>query len=173
MARVREQDEDAFETLVYRHEDKVFRLAVRIVGNVEEARDIAQDVFIGIWDNPRAWKAKAEFTTWLYRVTFNRSLNRRRALKLKSMLSLSSTTLESEPAAPPAGDPDQVVLKNEETQRFSGELNRLPHRQRAALHLRYREELSVAEVAKSLGVSHKSAESLIFRGKQALRKRLK
>ena len=171
MQRVVGRDETAFGILVRRHEDAVFRLVSRILrNNPEEARDVAQDIFFYLWENPRSWKPKAQFSTWLYRVTTNRALNRRRALKVKSFFSLSDFEDDQMPATDE--DPSQSLEVTEEGIRFEKEFNALPPRQRAALHLRYRENLSVGEVAESLGVSVKSAESLLFRGRQRLRERL-
>jgi len=173
MQRIADGDETAFEIIMRRHEDKVFRLAIRILGgNIEEARDVSQEVFIRLWENPRAWKPTALFTTWLYRVTTNRALNRRRAMKLKSFFSLSEMKDEELPTASEADSPVQTSEKNEDMNRFEIEFNRLPPRQRSALHLRYREEMPVVEVADALGVSVKSAESLLFRAKKTLREKL-
>ncbi|MDP8237933.1 MAG: sigma-70 family RNA polymerase sigma factor [Candidatus Hatepunaea meridiana] len=170
MLQVVDGDEKAFEALVQRHEDTVFRLATRILnGNVEEARDVAQDVFIQIWENPRAWKPNALFTTWLYRVTMNRSLNRRRMLKLKSFFSISDIKDEDAILTSKNDTPDKQLEEGENQLQLEREFNRLPARQRVALHLRYREELPVNDVAEAMGVSVKSAESLIFRGKRTLR----
>jgi len=206
MARVRQHDETAFETLVRRHEDRVFALAFRVLQDKEEARDVAQEVFIGIWENPKAWKPEfhpplllkggrkrgvvgqdplrkgklvgqdsvpARFTTWLYRITMNRALNRRRMLKVKAFLRLSDYDPDDLPIPDPSPTPDEQLDDAERQRVFERAFQRLPPRQRAALHLRYREELPVAEVARALGVSVKSAESLIFRGKAALRERMK
>jgi len=173
MLRVIDRDEEGFEILMRRHEDSVFRLAVRILeGNTDEARDVAQEVFIRLWENPHAWKPTALFTTWLYRVTMNRALNRRRMLKLKSIFSLSDVKslgfAQSDNNAP-----DRQLLQDEAQVRFEYEFNRLPPRQRAALHLRYRENLPVAEVAAAMSVSLKSVESLLSRAKETLRARLR
>jgi RNA polymerase sigma-70 factor (ECF subfamily) len=177
MLGVGEGDESAFETLIRRHEDRVFHLAYRIVGHRDEARDIAQDVFFAIWENPRAWKPTHLFTTWLYRVTVNRALNRRRVMKFKSYLSLSRSggddddndDVEME-VADESPDPEQLAIHRDEVGRLNRAFQQLPPRQRAALHLRYREGLPVKDVAQALGVSVKSAESLIFRGKRSVAK---
>jgi RNA polymerase sigma-70 factor (ECF subfamily) len=172
MQRVVDRDETAFEILLRRHEDAVFRLATRILaGNVDEGRDVTQELFISLWENPRAWKPKALFTTWLYRVTTNRALNRRRAIRLKSVFSLSNPEMDE----PEADDdlPDVELEKDESRRRFEANFNRLPPKQRAALHLRYSEELPVAELAKALGMSVKAVESLLYRAKQALRNSMK
>jgi RNA polymerase sigma-70 factor (ECF subfamily) len=161
-------NEVAFETLLRRHEDSVFRLANRILnGNQEEARDVTQEVFIHLWEKPRAWKETALFTTWLYRVTTNRALNKLRSIKLKSFFSLTDYTSDSFPSSDET--PDQRVERKEDKGDFEEKFNRLPARQKAALHLRYREDMSTAEVAEALGVSLKSVESLLFRGKKTLK----
>ena len=170
--RVGRQDETAFESVLRRHEDKVYRLAFRLLHNREEARDVAQEVFIRIWENPHAWRPKHKFTTWLYRVTTNRALNRLRTLKLKSFFSLSSETTPGIEVVQSGDDPAAESIQREQARVFEHEFNNLPARQRAALHLKYIENLSVSDVAKTLGVSFKSAESLIFRGKQRLRERV-
>jgi len=173
MVRVAEGDETAFEILMRRHEDNVFRLAVRVFGgDADEARDVAQDVFIRLWENPRAWKPTALFSTWLYRVTMNRALNRLRMKHVKSFFSLSDVKEEELPGTTAADAPDRKSMEDEEKIRFEREFNRLPPRQRAALHLRYREELPVEDAAAALGVSVKSMESLLYRAKQTLRARL-
>lgn len=168
MLLVSEGNEEAFETLMRRHEDAVFRLAYRMLGgNREEARDIAQEIFIQLWEKPQAWKPTALFTTWLYRVTVNRSLNRSRKLRLKSFLTFEDAGTDEIQAS--GGTPEQILEKEERRIRFEVEFNRLPPRQRAVLHLRYREEMSVSEVAQVMGASVKSVESLLFRAKKTLR----
>ncbi|MCF7811337.1 sigma-70 family RNA polymerase sigma factor [bacterium] len=160
--------EVAFETLMRRHEDSVFWLANRILnGNKEEARDTAQEVFIRLWENPRAWKPTALFTTWLYRVTTNRALNKLRSMKLKSFFSLTDYTSDNFPSSDET--PDERMESKEDEVDFEKKFSKLPARQKAALHLRYREEMSVADVAEALGVSLKSAESLLFRARKTLR----
>jgi len=161
-------NETAFEMLVRRHEDTVFRLASRILnGNNAEARDVAQEVFIRLWEKPRAWKPTARFTTWLYRVTTNHALNRLRSTKLKSIFSLTDYTSDYFPSSDET--PDQRMTRKEDNVLFEEKFNKLPPRQKAALHLRYREDMSITEVADSLGVSVKSVESLLFRAKKTLR----
>ena len=171
MLQVQQNDEKAFEILMRRHEDAVFRLANRIIGDIEEARDVAQEVFIRIWENPHTWKPTAAFTTWLYRVTMNRSLNRQRTLKVKSLFRISDIRQEEEPRTDDT--PDSDLVRNEQQALFDKQFNLLPARQRAALHLRYREQLPVKDIAAAIGASVKSVESLLFRAKRTLRTPLK
>jgi RNA polymerase sigma-70 factor (ECF subfamily) len=87
------------------------------------------------------------------------------------MFSLSSP--EADEPTTYDDQPDVELEKDEALHRFEASFDRLPPKQRAALHLRYREELPVAEVAKALGMSVKSVESLLYRAKQALRSSMK
>jgi RNA polymerase sigma factor (sigma-70 family) len=172
MLLVQQRDDNGFEILMRRHEDRVFRLAHSIIGQREDARDVAQEVFIKIWESPHAWKPKALFTTWLYRVTMNRALWKKRGLKLKSIIRLSDIEPEQLPITNSRDLPEEHIIHNETIDHLETELHRLPDRQRIALHFRYREELSVKDVAISMGVSLKSAESLIFRAKKTLKERM-
>jgi len=168
---VRKRDELAFETLLTRHEERVFHLALRIVGRAEEARDVAQEVFLGYWEDPGAYRPTAKFTTWLYRVTSNRSISHLRSRSIRRIFSFSDND-PTEVAPDPDESADDRVVREERDATLSNEINRLPPRQRAALHLRYEVGLPVIEVAESLGISFKSAESLLFRAKSTLRDRL-
>ena len=170
-SRVRSGDVDAFSVLVQRHEDRIFGLAIRIVGRREEARDVAQEVLLGFWQDPGAWKPSAKFTTWLYRVTSNRAISHLRMRSIKRLLSFSDHD-PSDTAEDPSPPPDEAVESADRELAVQAEVKRLPARQIAAVHLRYQEGLSVAEVAESLGVSLKSAESLLFRARETLRQRL-
>ncbi len=169
MKLVVKKDELAFEVILRRHEDHAFSLAFKIVNDSELARDVTQEVFISIWENPSAWKPNAKFSTWLYRVTYNRSLNSIRSRNLRSFFSFSDPTTDNLDTVPKNPAPDQELIDDENQGIFNSAFDDLPARQRAALHLRYRENLSVGDVAKSLKVTYKSAEALIFRGRKALR----
>ena len=172
MRRVCGRDDHAFEILVRRHEDKIFRLAQRRVGSREDARDIIQDVFIGLWRNPRAWRNKEKFTTWLYRIVYNRCLNHIRNRKIRSFLSLSRMTGDSSVLPPASDSPASDMEKREDSLRFQQALDRLPAAQKAAIHLRYIENMSVVEMAKSMGVSYRSAESRLYMAKKNLARTL-
>jgi len=161
-----QENKSAFELIVHRYDNKVFGLCFRILNSREEAEDIAQEVFIKLWEQPDDWQPKAKFSTWLFRVTTNRCLNRLRFLKLKSFISFNSEVEEY-----PSSDeksPEAEYIFSENSFLFHQFFLKLPARQKAALHLRYWEDLSVKEVAGVLGITVKSVESLIYRGKKML-----
>lgn len=170
--RFTEQDTAAFEELLARYQEPVYRLVFRIIGRSEDARDVTEEVFINIWENPASYKNIAKFSTWLYRVATNRAISFVRLRRFKSLLSFS----EHDPTDTYSDDPDdRPDIQTEQTdaaERIGRAMMKLPPRQRAAIHLRYREEMSVAEVAGVMNLSQKSVESLLFRAKQTLRKLL-
>ena len=173
LALVRAGDEIAFATLMRRHEDLVFHLAAQMLGDRETARDLTQDLFVHLWEHPGSWKPTAKFSTWLYRVTYNRALNALRFRRLRSFLTHSEPAPPDIYETPSDSSPMEDILDAERQERFRRVFRSLPVRQRAALHLRYREDLSISGVAAALKVSYKSAEALIFRGKTALKKALR
>jgi len=173
MLLVQKRDEHGFEILMRRHENRVFRLAFSVIGRREEARDVAQDVFLKIWETPTAWKPKAAFTTWLHRVTINRAIWKKRGLRLKSLVRISDQEPELLDIVDDKTSADEEIIHSEDIKLLQRALTDIPDRQRAALHLRYKEELSVKDVAESMNVTAKSAESLIFRAKSSLKQRMK
>src|SRR3984885_282512 len=79
VARARAKDFTAFEQLLDRYEDKIFRLAYRFVRNETEAKEILQDTFLSIWRKLDTFKGDSQFSSWLYRVAANAALMRLRA----------------------------------------------------------------------------------------------
>ena len=169
MAMVREREDTAFETLVRRHEERAFNIAFRTLGRREDARDVVQELFIRIWEKPSLWNPTALFTTWLYRVVVNRSLGKLRFLKIRAFVAFDDLKQDEEPEAEDE-PPDSGMVKSEQKVKLRKVMKQLPDRQRLALIFRYEFDFSVQQIADSMEVSQKSAESLLFRGKQALKK---
>lgn len=170
LKRIAKRDENALELLIDRHEDNVYRLLFRLFGDKEEAQDNTQEIFIFLWENPFAWKPKARFSSWLYRITYNRALNILRSRKIKSFFSIGTSSekiLENLPTEDP--NPHELLIQGERQEKFNRMYNGLAPKLKAALHLKYWEKLSTKEIALSLGVSYRAAESLIFRAKKLLR----
>ena len=75
MAGIAKGDDDAFEILVNRHQTSVLNLIYRFIGDRAQAKDLAQEVFLKVWQAAKSYEAKAKFTTWIYRITVNLCLN--------------------------------------------------------------------------------------------------
>jgi RNA polymerase sigma-70 factor (ECF subfamily) len=160
-------DAAAFDELVRRHQDRVFRLALAHLGDREEARDASQEVFLRAFRGLRTWRFEARVGTWLFRLTLNvcRELRRRRLserLKQSRFLRLVWPNRRSEAEHAARADSTGV-----------GRLvDGLPPRQKETVLLRVYQELSVAETAAVLGVPEGTVKSNFFKAMRTLRARL-
>ncbi len=101
MLKVAEGDDSAFRHLVGRHAAKTFALTRRMLGNDADAEEIVQEAMLRVWVNAPRWRPQAAFRTWLYRVTFNLCLNRRRQ---KSFAPLDEASDPPDPSPSAAED---------------------------------------------------------------------
>lgn len=140
------------------------RLAIRMTGNGPDAEEVAQEAFLRVWSTAARWDANggAQFTTWLYRVVMNLCLDGKRHA---AMLDLDEV---EEPAD--LGPGGLEFCANRQASNLVAEgLAGLPERQRAAMSLCYFGEVSCQDAADSLEISVSALESLLVRGRRALR----
>jgi len=161
-------DLQAFEELVKRYERAVFALALRMTGNVEDARDAVQGVFLRMHRKLHTVDPGRSLSPWLYTVTLNvcrgigRSRARSRLVPMEEFVQLA--------AVDPAPGPERQLSAREAERQLRAGLKELPERERAALLLREVEEWSTAEVAKMLGSSETTVRSQISSARVKLRK---
>lgn len=167
LLRMMTDDAQAFQRLVERHLDRAYALALRVVRNTSDAEDIAQDAFLQAWRYRHRWQpGRAKFTTWLYRVVMNRSIDLQRRPRNHPLDEASEVE---------DGQVDAVALIHHRQlqQRLEGALARLPVQQRVALTLSYYEDLGNADIARIMNTSVTAVEALLKRGRQRLRELLK
>jgi len=165
MARVAKGDQAAFRLLARRHLPAMAGLARRILGNAAEAEDVAQEAMLRVWTHAPRWQPLAALRTWLTRVVVNLCLDRKRRAP---MLELEAAGEVADPT-PGAGEQAEA---DERDRLLAAAIESLPARQRTAIVLTYREGMSNAQVADSLGTSVSAVETLLVRGKQNLRRAL-
>jgi RNA polymerase sigma-70 factor (ECF subfamily) len=166
LERMRLDDVDAYRTLVERHIDHAYAIAMRILKNSSDAEDVTQDAFVKAWINRRRWDAgRAKFSTWLYRVIVNRCIDKQRLLKTEWLDEVE------EPAADIV-DAVTAIHRQRVYGRLEDALQQLPTQQRAALVLSYYEDMSNLEVADVMGTTVGAVESLLKRGRKRLRELL-
>ncbi len=166
IARVAEGDEAAFTVLVKRYERSVLNTIYRYTGDSGAAEDIAQEVFIKIWHHARDFKGKSAFSTWLYRIVVNHCLNFRNERKRKQTVPLDESIVQDCPGL------DAKFEQERKAQMVRDAVKKLADRQRLALILSRFEGYSYDEIAETMKVSLSSVESLIFRAKSSLKKKL-
>lgn len=167
LAAVAVGDRQAFSVLMKRHTRAMTILSQRLVGNPHDADEVVQESFVKAWMLAPNWNPErnAKFSTWLYRVVVNASYDR---LRRVTHLPLEAA---GDPADPAPGGVERIAA-TEVQQTIVAAMAELPERQRLAMALTYFGENSGTKVADALGVSISALESLLVRGKKALRKGL-
>ena len=170
-------DESAFESLVGRHRDRVFRLAYRYLGDASSAEDLAQETFLRVYRSKSSWRPEAKFSTWLYRVTANACLNEIRARRARRAVEATAPTAPgggtpSEPADPAAPDPAGETVRAETAAVVRQAVAALDEDQRTAVLLSKYEGLSYRELADAMNRSVPAVKSLLVRARANLRRAL-
>jgi RNA polymerase sigma factor (sigma-70 family) len=160
-------DNRAAAALIARHLPRITGLAARMLSDSGEAEDVAQETFLRAWKAAGRWReGEAMFSTWLYRVTTNLCLDRLRRRRETPHPDVGAELID------PAVGAEQGMALAERGQAVRMALDTLPERQRAAIVLCHFEELGNIEAAAILEVSVEALESLLSRGRRALRARL-
>jgi RNA polymerase sigma-70 factor (ECF subfamily) len=158
-------DAAACRLLVERHLRRIVTFAYRMLGDVGEAEDVAQETFLRLWVHARRWRPEARLGTWLHRVAHNLCIDRLRARR-----EWPSDRL------PDRADPsDGAVAARQRSQvaeALEAAIAALPERQRTAIMLVYYDEIRNVEAAEIMGVSVEALESLLARARRSLRRRL-
>jgi RNA polymerase sigma-70 factor (ECF subfamily) len=176
--KIVDRDHQAFKHLVDQYQDLVLNACYNLIGNRQDAEDVAQEVFLQVYKSAQTFRHEAKISTWLYRIAVNRSLNFIRDHKRFGWLRNLSSLLEGEQQrvgempAPDSDRPDMALQKSEQNVIVQREIDSLPEKQRAAFVLHTYEGLSYQEIAEVLQLSLSSVESLIHRAKLNLQKRL-
>lgn len=165
MARIGQGDQAAFRILARRHTASAIAIATRILGNRAEAEDVAQDALVRVWTNAPRWQPLAKFKTWLTRIVVNLCLDRKRRAPWVALEAAGEIV-------DPSRGADAQHERDELDRQLAEAIGRLPIRQRTAIVLVYREGMSHAQAADILDTTVSAVETLIARGKTALRRAL-
>lgn len=160
-------DREAFDRLVERHQREIYRLCYRYVNNHEDASDLAQDAFVKAYRAIGRFRGDSAFSTWLYRIAVNVSLNRVGAKRLPT-----EPIGERQHVDRVSESPAERILRGERAALVRAAIARLPRKQRAALILRVYHEMSHQEIADVLGRSVGAVKANVFHALQNVKKML-
>jgi RNA polymerase sigma-70 factor (ECF subfamily) len=177
---VESHDEEAFNEIVGRYGDRIYRLALRITHNPTDAEDVLQEVFITLVEKLGTFQGESKFSTWLYRVASNASfIHLRGETKYRNDVSLDDFApyeedgvLRGIEAKDWSGRPDEMLFSKEVLAIIEKAVDELPVTYGTVFHLRDVEGLANNEVAKILGLSVPNVKSKIHRARLFLRDRL-
>ena len=176
--RIASQEETAFEELVGIYKKRVINFIYRFVYSIEDAQDLAQDVFVKIWNAASSFKGRSKVSTWIYAISANLAINHKRKKRLVTT-SLDSVTITEhgaitrEVASPSNQQPDSILEEKTMKSDILRSIDKLAPNQKTALILSHYENRSYKEIAEIMKTSVSSIESLLFRAKQNLKKLLK
>jgi RNA polymerase sigma-70 factor (ECF subfamily) len=166
--RIRGGEQSAFTSLARRHYTFAYALALRIVCNEEDARDITQEAFVRVWRNLDRFDAATRFTTWLYRIVTNLGLDLLRTRKRQPNPGTGN----------PGGEPadlltPETILTNSDVARIIRRLSGdLPETQRIVFVLRDLQDLSIETVCSITGLTGESVRTNLHYARRKIRKRL-
>jgi RNA polymerase sigma-70 factor (ECF subfamily) len=178
MERLMAGQDAALNDLMERHATPVFHFLCRMVGNEDEANDLAQETFVRVFKSRGSFRTNEKFSTWLFTIAANLARNHFRWRSRHPNVSLEAENAETEqtlgstlPSNVPA--PNEQALATERAAAVRAAVGKLPEEMREAIVLCEWEELSMAEAAKVLETTPKAVESRLYRARGILRERLK
>ncbi len=179
MLRVKEGDDAAFEYLAEKYRRPMLGFMYRVTRNTHVAEELAQEVFLRVYRARATYNAEAKFSTWLYRIASNLSVNYLRdtkherpemAVSLDEPDEETGTTLD---LADKSLDAEQQILRRERLAAIKRHVHALPERQRNAVLMHKYQDMDYRQIAEVLNISESATKSLLFRAYETLRERLK
>ena len=179
MLRVKQGDSGAFAQLVDKYKRPVINLLHRTLRDATEAEDVAQNVFVQVYKSAHRYRASAKFSTWLFTIARNLGLNeiRRRSRHPTDSIDAPHPLQQDQPVQQfedkRTFSPPDSLLHGELEEKIEQALAELPENQRYAILLCRQDELSYEEIAQVMGCSLSATKSLIHRGRETLKQKLK
>jgi RNA polymerase sigma-70 factor (ECF subfamily) len=177
--RSRGGDTEAFGVLVESYQRRIFATVYRILGNSEDAREMAQEAFLRAWSKLDSFREGARFSTWLYTIALNLTRSELRKRKVRrdvKPVSLDAVRSGDDGPRPdpedPEDPPDAAVERSEVYERARREIEALDPASREVVVLRDMQSLSYEEIAEALGVPIGTVRSRLHRARETLRERL-
>lgn len=173
MARMAAGDREALAPLMERHYRRLYRIALAYLRSPDDALDVVQEAFVKAWESASRWDGSAEAGPWLSRIAVNGSIDRWRRNRRRSATFTPLGEDDHDRALAAAGDaPDRGVIGRETRHRLARVLRTLPERQRAVVVLRHYQDLSLEEIAQTLGMSLGTVKSSLHRALHRMREGL-
>jgi RNA polymerase sigma factor (sigma-70 family) len=173
IAQLKLGNENAFKTMVFQYQNKVYNTALGLVQNNIDAEDIAQEVFIQVYKSIQQFRGDATLNTWIYRITVTKCLDFLRSKKRKKRMAIVLQLFKNnQPVydAPHFNHPGVMLDNKEKAALLFACVQQLPENQKTAFVLNKVEDLSYAEIAVILKISESAVDALLQRAKQNLRK---
>ena len=173
MLKVCEGDEAAFREIVEATEDRLYGTIAKMLGGAEGAEDLAQRVYLRIWQARARYERRSKFSTWMFSIMHRLVLNERRGRARRAAVFREPGIEESPHEAVSGRSPSADASGSELAMAIDLALGELPEEQRTAMVLRRYDEMPYEDIAEVLGTSVSAVKSLLFRARETLRLKLK
>lgn len=170
---LRHGEEEAYRDLIERYKGMVYGIALRMVGDRSEAEEIAQEAFVRVYEKVRQFRGRSKLSTWIYRIAYNLSLERRRTLQRRREVSWEGLPSAESTLADPAPTPEEAAMQSSEEEAVRSAIAGLPERYRVPLVLCYMEGLSLAQAAETVGITEGGMKTRLHRARQMLLTKLR
>ena len=167
--RAKAGDSKAFDELVKRHQREVHLLALRLIGENEEALDVSQQAFIQAYKGLKNFRGDSAFSTWMYRITYNTAMKKLKYAKWKRFVPAGDSYLEDRPGT---DNPHREAERNNFRDELSEAIDNLPPQMKAVFTLHQVQGLKMAEVADIMGKSEGNIKALHYHAVRKLRESL-
>jgi RNA polymerase sigma-70 factor (ECF subfamily) len=180
VAQVLAGDRDAFRVLVERHSRSIFRVVYRMTGNQQDSEELVQETFLRAYKSLERFELRANFSTWLYRIAVNRTLDFLTARKTQ-MHNKDTYQIVDQPdleegnqiqLPSPTPGQDRLLISAEMKQKIAGAMELLTPAERVAFTMRHMEGRSIEEISQALDLKVSAAKNSVFRAVQKLRQQL-
>jgi RNA polymerase sigma-70 factor, ECF subfamily len=177
IANLKTGNAKSFADLVATHQDRVLNICYSFVHNKQDAEDVAQEVFVEVFQSIQNFRGEAKLSTWINRIAINRSLDllrkkkrKKRMAQVRNLLSISGTT--DEPPTPENMLPDRIYEQQERAKILRRAVNSLPENQAIAITLSKYQDYDNTEIAEIMDLTLSAVISLIHRAKKNLYRNL-
>ena len=167
--RAKSGDSKAFDELVKRHQRDVHMLALRLIGENEEALDVSQQAFIQAYKGLKDFRGNSAFSTWMYRITYNTAMKKLKYAKWKRFVPAGDSYLENQTSP---DNPHREAERDNFRKDMNEAIDRLPPQMKAVFIMHQVQGLKLAEVAKTMGKSEGNIKALHYHAVRKLREAL-
>lgn len=168
--KVRNGDIDSFEPLVAAYQNKIFAFIYRMVMSVEDARDLTQEAFLQAFRSLDTFRGNAKFSTWLYRIAANKTLDYLRKNQKAGKLEIfGAIGGDLSSAGSPDTNPENIILSEEKIRRLRRLISGLPDKYKITLVLFHYENLTYQQISDTLEIPVKTVATRLYRAKLILR----
>jgi RNA polymerase sigma-70 factor (ECF subfamily) len=172
VSKAKEGDQKAYAEIMQRYKDSIYFMALKMVNNKDDAMDLTVETFAKAFENLGKYKPEYAFSTWLFRIATNNSIDfiRKKRLNLVSLDNLNEEQGEDKYLQFRAEglNPEEISIRKQESEKLKNMVEQLPLRYRTLIVLRYYEELSYEEIAKQVDIPIGTVKAQLFRARDLM-----